>query len=163
MTSSILGHVKVLDLSRVMAGPWCTQALADLGATVWKIERPGTGDEMRQSPPFLDGPAGRGAGETVPFVCLNRGKRSITVDFTRPDGRAIVIELAKRCDVVIENFKAGDLRRHGLDDAALPPVLIEGLQDYVPNLTLHRVPGATHWIIHEQPALVIQHLSDFLR
>lgn len=144
MSSSILGHVKVLDLSRVMAGPWCTQTLADLGATVWKIERPGVGDEMRQSPPFLDSPAG-GPRETVPFVCLNRGKRSITIDFTRPEGREIVVELARRCDVLIENFKAGDLLRHGLDDASLravnPSIIYCSITGYGQDGPMAAMPG----------------------
>ena len=115
MSASVLGHIKVLDLSRVLAGPWCTQALADMGATVYKVERPDVGDEMRQSPPFLLGRDGEPTADTVPFVALNRGKQSLTIDFTRPEGQTLVRELAQRCDVLVENLKTGDLVRYGLD------------------------------------------------
>ncbi len=115
MTKQILAGVKVLDLSRVLAGPWCTQSLADMGATVYKIERLGTGDEMRQSPPFLKDADGEPTNETTSYVCVNRGKRSLTIDFTKPQGRKILLDLAARCEVLVENFKAGDLRRYGLD------------------------------------------------
>jgi crotonobetainyl-CoA:carnitine CoA-transferase CaiB-like acyl-CoA transferase len=112
---AILEGVRVLDLSRVLAAPWCTQALADMGATVWKIERPRIGDEMRHSPPFLHDAAGRPTTDSVAYVCVNRGKRSITVDFTRPEGQALLRGLAARADVLVENFKVGDLARYGLD------------------------------------------------
>jgi crotonobetainyl-CoA:carnitine CoA-transferase CaiB-like acyl-CoA transferase len=117
MTSprEILAGVKVLDLTRVLAGPWCTQALADMGATVYKIERPGVGDEMRQSPPFLKTPQGESTRDTPSYLCVNRGKRSLTIDFTKDAGRRLLLDLAARCDVLAENFKVGDLKRHGLD------------------------------------------------
>lgn len=111
----VLSGVKVLDLTRVLAGPWCTQALADMGATVYKIERPGPGDEMRQSPPFLKDPSGAPTRDTPSYLCVNRGKRSLAVDFTQEAGRLLVLDLAARCDVLAENFKVGDLKRHGLD------------------------------------------------
>ena len=115
----ILAGIRVLDLTRVLAGPWCTQALADMGAEVWKVERPGVGDEMRHSPPFLNDRQGEPTRDTPPFFSVNRGKRSLTIDFTRPQGNRLVRELAARCDVLVENFKVGDLARHGLDYATL--------------------------------------------
>ncbi len=111
----ILEGVKVLDLTRVLAGPWCTQSLADMGATVYKIERLGTGDEMRQSPPFLKDAAGDNTRDTTSYVCVNRGKKSLTIDFTQPAGRQLLLDLVARCDVLVENFKVGDLQRYGLD------------------------------------------------
>jgi crotonobetainyl-CoA:carnitine CoA-transferase CaiB-like acyl-CoA transferase len=113
--SQILSGIKVLDLTRVLAGPWCTQALADMGAEVYKIERPGVGDEMRHSPPFIKDPEGRPTRDTPSYISVNRGKRSLTLDFTKPTGRQILLDLAARCDVFAENFKVGDLQRHGLD------------------------------------------------
>ena len=115
----ILAGVKVLDLTRVLAGPWCTQALADMGATVFKIERPGVGDEMRQSPPFLKTPQGEPTRDTPSYLCVNRGKRSLTIDFTKDAGRRLLLDLAARCDVLAENFKVGDLKRYGLDYEAV--------------------------------------------
>ncbi len=115
----ILAGVKVLDLSRVLAGPWCTQSLADMGATVYKIERMGTGDEMRQSPPFLKSADGVAGNDTTSYVCVNRGKKSLTIDFTQPAGRHLLLDLVARCDVLVENFKAGDLQRYGLDYASV--------------------------------------------
>ena len=115
MTKQILAGVKVLDLSRVLAGPWCTQSLADMGATVYKIERLGTGDEMRHSPPFLKNAEGVAGNDTTSYVCVNRGKLSLTIDFTQPVGRQLLLDLAARCDVLVENFKTGDLKRYGLD------------------------------------------------
>ena len=115
MTPSILQGVKVLDLSRVLAGPWCTQALADMGAEVFKIERMGVGDEMRHSPPFLRDRDDQPTGDTPSYVCVNRGKRSLTIDFTKPAGQTLLQDLARQCDVLVENFKAGDLKRFGLD------------------------------------------------
>ena len=112
---SALSHLTVLDLSRVLAGPWASQILGDLGATVYKIERPGSGDDTRSwGPPFLQDPAGA-RGDAAYYLCTNRNKRSITVDFTTPEGREIVQALAARADVVLENFKVGGLRAYGLD------------------------------------------------
>jgi len=119
MTRQILEGVKVLDLTRVLAGPWCTQSLADMGATVYKIERQRVGDDMRASPPFLRDAEGRPTQDTPSYLCVNRGKRSLTIDFTRPEGRDLLLDLVARCDVLVENFKAGDLQRHGLDYASV--------------------------------------------
>lgn len=110
-----LSHVRVLDLSRVMAGPWAGQLLADLGADVVKVERPGAGDETRGwGPPYLKDRDGAETGESGYFLCTNRAKRSLTVDLTRPEGQEIVRALAARSDIVLENFKVGTLARYGL-------------------------------------------------
>jgi glutaryl-CoA transferase len=115
MESGALSHVRVLDLSRVLAGPWASQLLADLGAEVVKIERPGTGDETRGwGPPWLTTPEGAETRESAYFACTNRGKKSVTVDLARPEGQAIVRRLAARSDVLLENFKVGSLSRLGL-------------------------------------------------
>jgi crotonobetainyl-CoA:carnitine CoA-transferase CaiB-like acyl-CoA transferase len=109
-----LANVRVLDLSRILAGPWCAQNLADLGAEVIKIERPGKGDDTRGwGPPFLRTAAGVN-GDAAYFQCTNRGKKSVTIDIARPEGQALVRSLAERCDVLLENFKVGDLARYGL-------------------------------------------------
>ena len=100
-SKGILDGIKVLDLTRVLAGPWCTQALADMGATVWKIERPEGGDEMRLSPPHLRNEQGETTTLAHGFLAANRGKHSITLDFTRPEGQRIVQQLAARADVVV--------------------------------------------------------------
>ena len=110
-----LQSVRVLDLTRVLAGPWATQLLADLGAEVIKVERPGSGDDTRGwGPPFVDGD-GKPGGVSAYFLCTNRGKRSIAVDFETAEGRTLVAELAGQCDVVVENFKVGGLAKLGLD------------------------------------------------
>jgi crotonobetainyl-CoA:carnitine CoA-transferase CaiB-like acyl-CoA transferase len=110
-----LTGIRVLDLSRVLAGPWCTQTLADLGADVIKIERPGTGDDTRGwGPPFLQDDDGRDTHEAAYYLGCNRNKRSVTCDIASPEGQTIIRELAKHCDVFVENFKVGDLDRHGL-------------------------------------------------
>ena len=115
-----LAHLTVLDLSRVLAGPWCTQLLADLGASVIKIERPGTGDDTRAwGPPYLKDAAGHDTSEAAYYLACNRGKRSVAVDFTKPEGRDLVIALAQRADVVVENYKVGGLARYGLDYASV--------------------------------------------
>ena len=112
-----LEGIKVLDLSRVLAGPWCTQLLADLGADVIKIERPGVGDDTRHW-----GPPWHGEGDArvaAYFLSCNRGKKSAAIDFSQPEGAALVRQLADRADVVVENFKVGGLAKFGLDAAAL--------------------------------------------
>ncbi len=115
-----LSGVRVLDLSRVLAGPWCTQTLADLGADVIKIERPEYGDDTRGwGPPFVRDRDGMETGESAYYACANRNKRSITVDLAHPQGQALIRRMAKDCDVVVENFKVGDMARHGLDAATL--------------------------------------------
>ncbi|MEZ5922960.1 MAG: CaiB/BaiF CoA-transferase family protein [Hyphomicrobiaceae bacterium] len=109
----------VLDLTRVLAGPWCTQALADLGADVIKIERPGSGDDTRDwGPPFLTGPDGQ-RGDSAYFLACNRNKRSVVLDLAKPLGQRAVRELAARADVLVENHKVGGLARYGLDYASL--------------------------------------------
>ncbi len=116
----ILEGIRVLDLSRVLAGPWATQMLADLGAEVIKVERPGQGDDTRKwGPPWLKDRAGADTRESTYFLAANRGKRSITLDIAQPEGTRIARALAAKCDVVVENFKVGDLKRYGLDPATL--------------------------------------------
>ncbi|RMN29406.1 L-carnitine dehydratase/bile acid-inducible protein F [Pseudomonas coronafaciens pv. zizaniae] len=111
-----LSHIRVLDLSRVLAGPWAGQILADLGADVIKVERPGCGDDTRAwGPPFLQNPAGQNTTETAYYLSANRNKQSVTIDFTRPEGQRLVRELAAKSDIVIENFKVGGLAAYGLD------------------------------------------------
>jgi crotonobetainyl-CoA:carnitine CoA-transferase CaiB-like acyl-CoA transferase len=118
-----LSHIRVLDLSRILAGPWAGQILADLGADVIKVERPGEGDDTRHwGPPFLKDEAGCDTDVAAYYLCANRNKRSITVDMTKPEGQQLLRELAKQCDVVLENFKQGGLARYGLDYAALKAV-----------------------------------------
>lgn len=124
-----LEGVRVLDLSRVLAGPWCAQLLADLGAEVIKVEAPGSGDDTRMwGPPFLPAPEGAtGVGESAYYLSANRNKRSVAIDFSQPEGAELVRRLAATCDVVIENFKVGGLARYGLDYdtlAALNPRLV---------------------------------------
>lgn len=115
-----LSHLRVLDLSRVLAGPWASQLLADLGADVIKIEKPGSGDDTRTwGPPWWKGNGEDGESVAAYFLCANRNKRSLTVDLTRPEGQEIIRRLAEEADVVIENFKVGALARYGLDYASL--------------------------------------------
>ncbi|GAB1575708.1 CaiB/BaiF CoA transferase family protein [Bordetella petrii] len=114
-----LSGLKVLDLSRVFSGPWAAQMLADFGADVIKVERPGRGDDVRHQGYPMPDRDGRPSGPTSSFVAMNRGKRSVTIDISRPAGQELVRRLARQSDVLIENFKAGDLRRYGLDYAAL--------------------------------------------
>lgn len=116
----LLSDIKVLDLSRVLAGPWATQILADLGADVIKVERPGRGDDTRAwGPPFLKNAAGEDTEDGAYFVATNRGKRSITLDLQSPEGQALVKSLCAEVDVVVENYKVGTLARLGLDYATL--------------------------------------------
>ncbi|HYC68106.1 CoA transferase [Brevundimonas sp.] len=122
MTQGPLSDVRVLDLSRVLAGPWATQTLADLGAEVIKIERPGAGDDTRHwGPPFTTKADGS-KGDAAYFLCANRGKKSVELDIATSEGAAVVRELAKTCDVVVENFKTGGLKKYGLDFASLAAV-----------------------------------------
>ena len=120
-----LAGVRVLDLSRVLAGPWCTQTLADLGADVIKVERPASdghpgGDDTRGwGPPFLKDRAGYDTAEAAYYLGCNRNKRSITVDLAQSEGQALIRRLASECDVLVENFKVGDMARYGLDAATL--------------------------------------------
>ncbi len=115
-----LDGIKVLDLSRVLAGPWCTQILADLGADVVKIERPGVGDDTRAwGPPFLKDAEGQDTTQSTYFTACNRNKRSMTVDMASPEGQQILRRMAADADVVVENFKTGGLAQYGLDYASL--------------------------------------------
>lgn len=115
-----LEGIRILDLSRVLAGPWCTQTLADLGADVIKIERPGAGDDTRGwGPPFLKDSSGSDTSDAAYYLGTNRNKRSVTCDIATPQGQALIRELVKTCDVFIENFKVGDMARYGLDYASL--------------------------------------------
>jgi len=118
-----LDGIRVLDLSRVLAGPWCTQTLADLGADVIKIERPGTGDDTRAwGPPFLKDAQGQDTAEAAYYLGANRNKRSVTCDIAQPEGQALIRELVKHCQVFVENFKVGDMARYGLDYASLSAI-----------------------------------------
>lgn len=115
-----LSHLRILDLSRVLAGPWCAQLLADLGAEVIKVERPGSGDDTRGwGPPYLKDAEGRDTTEAAYYLAANRGKRSITVNLAHPEGQRLVRELAARSDVLVENYKVGQLAKYGLDYATL--------------------------------------------
>ncbi|ALE90280.1 CaiB/BaiF CoA transferase family protein [Pseudomonas versuta] len=115
-----LSHLRVLDLSRVLAGPWAGQILADLGAEVIKVERPGNGDDTRAwGPPFLKDAYGESTGEAAYYLSANRNKQSVTIDFTKPEGQRLVRELAAKSDILIENFKVGGLEAYGLDYASL--------------------------------------------
>src|ERR1700752_68223 len=110
-----LSHIRVVDLSRVLAAPWTGQNLADLGAEVIKIERPKTGDDSRAyGPPWLKDRDGKDTAESAYFACANRGKKSVTVNLSRPEGQEIVRKLAAQSDVLVENYKFGDLARYGL-------------------------------------------------
>ncbi|GAB5388314.1 MAG: CaiB/BaiF CoA-transferase family protein [Alphaproteobacteria bacterium] len=111
-----LDGVKVLDLSRVLAGPSCTQILGDLGADVIKVERPGKGDDTRGwGPPFVQTKDGQGTSESAYYLGANRNKRSIAIDYTSPDGKALLLDLMAKADIVVENFKTGGLAKYGLD------------------------------------------------
>ena len=126
--SGPLSHIRVLDLSRVLAGPWAGQNMADLGAEVIKVERPDKGDDSRAfGPPWLKDADGNPTSEAAYYLAANRGKKSITVNLSNAHGQALVRELAKTCDVVIENYKFGDLARYGLgyeDIKAVNPKII---------------------------------------
>jgi formyl-CoA transferase len=125
MTSkpSALPHIKVLDLSRVLAGPWCTQMLADLGADVVKVERPGEGDDTRHwGPPFLQDGQGNNTEHATYFTACNRNKRSVTIDISKPEGQALIRQMALQSDVLVENFKVGGLAKYALDYESLKPL-----------------------------------------
>jgi len=117
---SALPHLKVLDLTRVLAGPWCTQMLADMGADVIKIEKPIDGDDTRHwGPPFLQDAQGKDTTHASYFTTCNRNKRSVTMDIAKPEGQALVRQLALQSDIFVENFKVGGLAHYGLDYASL--------------------------------------------
>jgi crotonobetainyl-CoA:carnitine CoA-transferase CaiB-like acyl-CoA transferase len=123
-----LSHIRVLDLSRILAGPWASQNLADLGAEVIKIERPGTGDDTRDwGPPFLKDRKGKETHESAYYLSVNRGKKSVTLDLSKPEGARLARELAARSDVLIENYKVGGLAKYGLgydDVRAINPKIV---------------------------------------
>ena len=129
-----LDGIRILDLSRVLAGPFCTQMLADLGAEVIKVERPGVGDETRTwGPPYVEDPQGEDTTESAYYLCANRNKRSVTVDFSQPRGVALVKRLLGRCDVLVENFKVGGLAKFGL--------AFEQLREEFPGLVYCSITG----------------------
>jgi crotonobetainyl-CoA:carnitine CoA-transferase CaiB-like acyl-CoA transferase len=118
-----LHGIKVLDLSRILAGPWATQCLADFGATVWKIEKPGSGDDTRHwGPPWIPDAKGKPTADSAYFASTNRGKRSLAIDFTKPAGQQVIRSLALRADVLIENFKVGTLAKYRLGYESLKRV-----------------------------------------
>ncbi|MCT9116327.1 CoA transferase [Cupriavidus gilardii] len=118
-----LSHLRVLDLTRVLAGPWCAQNLADFGADVIKIERPGAGDDTRTwGPPWLQDESGRDTAEAAYYLAANRNKRSVTCDISTPEGQQLVRELAAQSDVVLENYKVGQLKKYGLDYESLKAI-----------------------------------------
>ncbi len=119
----LLDGVRVLDLSRILAGPWATQVLADFGADVIKVERPGVGDDTRTwGPPYLQDAEGRDTSESAYYLCANRGKRSVAIDFTTAEGQALLRELVMQCDVLVENYKVGGLKKYGLDFTSLQAI-----------------------------------------
>ena len=121
--AAALSHLKVLDLSRVLAGPWCTQMLADLGADVVKVERPVVGDDTRHwGPPFLQDADGNDTDQATYFTACNRNKRSITIDMAQAEGQALICQMAATSDVLVENFKVGGLAHYGLDYASLQAI-----------------------------------------
>lgn len=118
-----LSHLKVVDLSRILAGPWASQQLADMGATVWKIERPDGGDDTRGwGPPFLKDRHGQPTRDAAYYLCCNRNKQSLTLDITTPEGQDIVRALVREADVLIENYKVGGLAKYGLDYESLSAI-----------------------------------------
>lgn len=132
--SGILNGIKVLDLTRVIAGPLCTQALADMGATVYKIERPGEGDDTRRMGPFLRDPQdGTDSNDSALYLAYNRNKQSITLDISTPEGAQLARELAAQCDVVVENYKVGSLARYQLD--------YESIRELRPDIVYCSVTG----------------------
>ncbi len=153
-----LDGVKVLDLTRVLAGPWCTQMLADLGAQVIKVERPGSGDDTRAwGPPFLKDSLGKDTSESAYYLSANRGKKSVAIDFTTPTGQAQVRRLAATADVVIENFTVGQLAKYGLDYA--------NLSRHRPGLIYCSITGFGQtgpWADRPGYDFIIQGLSGFM-
>jgi formyl-CoA transferase len=120
---SLLPDIVVLDLTRVLAGPWCTQILADYGASVIKIEKPGVGDDTRHwGPPYAPDADGKPGSEAAYYLSANRGKQSVTLDFSKPEGAALLRQLAAQADVLIENYKVGSLKKYGLDYASLKEI-----------------------------------------
>ncbi len=129
-----LSGIRILDLSRVLAGPFCTQNLADLGADVIKIERPGSGDDTRGwGPPYLKDQQGQDTSESAYYLSTNRNKRSVVIDIATPEGVAMALKLVAECDVLVENFKVGGLKQYGLD--------YNSLKDKFPQLIYCSITG----------------------
>ena len=123
MQKTALEHIRVIDMSRILAGPWAGQLLADLGAEVIKIERPGRGDDTRSwGPPWLKDSAGLDTGEAAYYTSANRGKQSVALDITRPEGQAVIRQLVAKSDILLENYKVGGLAKYGLDYESLKAV-----------------------------------------
>jgi crotonobetainyl-CoA:carnitine CoA-transferase CaiB-like acyl-CoA transferase len=141
-----LSHLRVLDMSRVLAGPWCGQILADLGAEVIKVERPGAGDDTRGwGPPYLQDKNGKDTTEAAYYLGANRGKRSVAIDIAKPEGQDLVRQLAAQSDVLIENYKAGDLERYGLGYERLkalnPKLIYCSITGFGQTGPMRNVPG----------------------
>jgi len=118
--ASALSHIRVVDLSRILAGPYCTQLLGDLGADIIKVERPGHGDDTRKwGPPYLQDKQGQDLPESAYYLSCNRNKRSVSIDISKPEGQALIRQLLENADVMIENYKVGDMAKYGLDYASL--------------------------------------------
>ncbi|MBN3757277.1 CoA transferase [Paraburkholderia sp. Tr-20389] len=153
-----LSHIRVLDLTRVLAGPWCAQTLADFGADVIKVERPGAGDDTRHwGPPYLKTPDGADTREAAYYLAANRNKRSVTVDIATPEGQQIVRELAAQSDVVLENYKVGQLKKYGLD--------YDSLKAVKPDIIYCSVTGFGQTGPHAQRAgydFIIQGIGGFM-
>ncbi len=123
MNKGALSHIRVLELSRILAGPWTGQILADLGAEVVKVERPGGGDDTRHwGPPWLQDESGNDTGESAYYLCTNRGKKSVTIDITQSEGQELIRKLAARSDILLENYKVGGLAKYGLDYQSLQQI-----------------------------------------
>src|SRR5262245_49414783 len=161
-----LDGIRVLDLSGVLAGPWASQTLADLGAEVIKVERPGTGDDTRSwGPPYAIDARGKSTSDSAHFLATNRGKKSVTIDIADPQGQNAIRELARTSDVLIENFKVGGLAKYGLDYGTLATIIprlvycaVTGFGERDPyrkrGLRLH---GAGAWRPHEHYRRSRQH------
>jgi len=134
MSALSLGGLRVFDMTRILAGPSCTQILGDLGADVIKVERAGAGDDTRKwGPPYLRDSHGKETGESAYYLAINRNKRSITLDLAKPEGRDLALRLIEKCDVLVENFKTGDLRKYGL--------AYEQLRERFPRLVYCSITG----------------------
>lgn len=121
--SGLLSHIRVLDLSRILAGPWASQTLGDLGAEIIKIERPQSGDDTRQwGPPYIKDQRGDDTTDAAYFMAANRNKQSVAIDITHPEGQKLIYDLVAKCDVIIENFKVGGLKKYGLDYDSLKAI-----------------------------------------
>jgi formyl-CoA transferase len=153
-----LGHLRVLDLTRVLAGPWCAQNLADLGAEVIKVERPDGGDDTRSwGPPYLRDANGDDTTETAYYLTANRGKQAITVDIATPEGQQIIRDLVLRSDVLLENYKVGQLKKYGLD--------FDSLKQIKPDLIYCSITGFGQTGPYAQRAgydFIIQGLGGFM-